>query len=119
MNTLTKQLESLNLPESIFSRLRGVGIRSVGGLCVLTTGDLLHLGLSVGEVTTVQGALNPLGLRLSMDMLDEWASPPDEEAPERSNEQRFADAIERLADAAERIAILMEKETARMNGLGH
>jgi len=51
-------------------------------------------------------------------MLDEWASQP-ESAPARSNEDRFADAIERLADAAERIAILMEKANAQKPGVGH
>ena len=116
--SLTVSVETLNLPESIISRLRGVGIRSVGGLCILTASDLLHLGLSVGEVTEVQEAIHSRGLRLSKDMLDEWASQP-ESAPARSNEDRFADAIERLADAAERIAILMEKANAQKPGVGH
>jgi hypothetical protein len=111
MNKLTTSIDELRLPDTILSRLRAVGLRTVGGLCVLTSSDLLHLGLSVSEVLTTQGALDKLGMGLSSDAVDETCE--GSAAPARSNEDRFADALEQLATAVDRIVGLMEKTEAR------
>jgi hypothetical protein len=112
MNKLTTSIDELKLPDTILSRLRAVGLRTVGGLCVLTFSDLLHLGLSVSEVLTVQSALDKLGMELSSDALVSAREEP-ATAPARSNEDRFADALEQLATAVDRIVGLMEKTEAR------